>query len=147
MNRILPPPPQTPPPFSDFDTYENEGRLRSGGLRRCGAEEPVVVAAVKLVSSTCGARIVSSRASAIWRGHANFANVSDARPGRSAKFLEKTEVPLPIYIISAKRIPTQLPHQSCGTLEIFAAVPSAELNMMTATLVFGFGDKSFQTVS
>ena len=95
MNRILPPPPQPPPPFSDFDTYENEERLRSGGLRRCGAGELVVVGAVKLVSSTCGARIVSSGVSAILRTHANFANVSGARPLR--EILGKTEVP-PAYI-------------------------------------------------
>ena len=93
------------------------------------------------------APIVSSWVSAISRTHANFANVSGARRGAPRKSWKKTEVPLPIYIISAKRNPTQLPHQSCGTWEIFAAVDSAELKMLTATLVFGFGDKSSQTVS
>ena len=59
---------------------------------------------------------------------------------------KKTQVPLSIYIISAKRIHRELPHQSCGTLKILEAVDSAELNMLTANLLFGFGHKSFQTV-
>ena len=59
----------------------------------------MVVVAVKLVSSTCGARIVSSGVSAISRGHANFANVSGARRGRSAKILKKRRKSHCLYIL------------------------------------------------
>ena len=68
------------------------------------------------------------------KGAKKIANVSGVRSAAR----EKKIFPLPIYNISAKRTPTQLPHQSGGTLEIFGAVPSAELIMMTAGLFFRF---------
>ena len=80
----------------------------------------MVVAAVKLVSSTCGARIVSSGVSAILRTHANFANVSGARRGRSAKILQKKDVSPTAYIYYiCKADSNATPPPKLRNLEIF----------------------------